>query len=190
VSGAGRGLAYPLCVSRSHVSSSLLSRETMVLPDQFRDRKPAAFLFVCLFVFVFLFFVFRDRVSLCSPGYPGTHSVDQASLELRNLPASASQVLGLKASATMPGMGARSLSRSPHPRAPTELHFPVFGLRSPAPVTVSCLGGRLPSKSIYHPTEEEISGAGELAQWLGMQTAIPEVLGSSPSTCMVIHNCL
>jgi hypothetical protein len=37
-----------------------------------------------------------DRVSLCSPGCPGTHSVDQAGLKLRNLPASASQVLGLK----------------------------------------------------------------------------------------------
>jgi hypothetical protein len=42
-------------------------------------------------------FVFRDRVSLCSPGYPGTHSVDQAGLKLRNPPASVSQVLGLKA---------------------------------------------------------------------------------------------
>jgi hypothetical protein len=40
---------------------------------------------------------FRDRVSLCSPGCPGTHFVDQAGLELRNPPASASQVLGLKA---------------------------------------------------------------------------------------------
>jgi hypothetical protein len=39
---------------------------------------------------------FQGRVSLCSPGCPGTHSVDQAGLELRNLPASASQVLGLK----------------------------------------------------------------------------------------------
>ncbi|GAB1287179.1 Polyadenylate-binding protein [Apodemus speciosus] len=38
----------------------------------------------------------ESRVSLCSPGCPGTHSVDQAGLELRNLPASASQVLGLK----------------------------------------------------------------------------------------------
>ena len=46
---------------------------------------------------------FRDRVSLYSPGCPGTHFVDQAGLEPRNLPASASQVLGLKASATMPG---------------------------------------------------------------------------------------
>jgi hypothetical protein len=40
---------------------------------------------------------FRDRVFLYSPGCPGTHSLDQAVLELRNLPASASQVLGLKA---------------------------------------------------------------------------------------------
>jgi hypothetical protein len=50
-------------------------------------------LFVC-------FGFFWDRVSLCSPGCPGTHSVDQAGLELRHLPASASQVLGLKACAT------------------------------------------------------------------------------------------
>ncbi|GAB1289763.1 DNA-directed RNA polymerase II subunit RPB2 [Apodemus speciosus] len=35
-------------------------------------------------------------VSLYSLGCPGTHSVDQAALELRNPPASASQVLGLK----------------------------------------------------------------------------------------------
>jgi hypothetical protein len=47
--------------------------------------------FVCLFVFVF-----RDRVSLCNPGCPGTHSVDHTGLQLRNLPASASRVLGLK----------------------------------------------------------------------------------------------
>jgi hypothetical protein len=52
--------------------------------------------------FFFFFLVFWDRVSLCSPGCPRTHSVDQAGLELRNLPASASQVLGLKACATTP----------------------------------------------------------------------------------------
>jgi hypothetical protein len=33
-------------------------------------------------------------------GCPGTHFVDQAGLELRNPPASASQVLGLKVRAT------------------------------------------------------------------------------------------
>jgi hypothetical protein len=43
---------------------------------------------------------FLDRVSLYSPGCPGTHFVDQAGLDLRNLPTSASQVLGLKACAT------------------------------------------------------------------------------------------
>jgi hypothetical protein len=46
------------------------------------------------------FFLFRDRVSLYSPGCLGTNSVDQAGLELRNPPASASLGLGLKASAT------------------------------------------------------------------------------------------
>ena len=50
------------------------------------------FVFVCLFCFVF-----QDRVSLYRPGCPGTHSVDQVGLKLRNPPASDSQVLGLKA---------------------------------------------------------------------------------------------
>jgi hypothetical protein len=47
----------------------------------------------------------RHRVSLYSPGCPGTHSVDQSVLELRNPPASAStsRVLGLKGCATSPG---------------------------------------------------------------------------------------
>jgi hypothetical protein len=40
------------------------------------------FVFVFFFVFVLFFFflVFRHRVSLCSPGCPGTHFVDQAGL--------------------------------------------------------------------------------------------------------------
>ena len=50
--------------------------------------------------FFFFFFFFQDRVFLYSPGCPGTHFVDQAGLELRNPPASASQVLGLKACTT------------------------------------------------------------------------------------------
>jgi hypothetical protein len=51
------------------------------------------------FLVLVLVLVFGNRVSLCSLGCPGTHSVDQADLKLRNLPASASQVLGLKACA-------------------------------------------------------------------------------------------
>jgi hypothetical protein len=58
--------------------------------------------FFFLFCFV-LFFCFWDQVSLYNLGCPGTHFVDQAGLKLRNPPASASWVLGLKALATMPG---------------------------------------------------------------------------------------
>jgi hypothetical protein len=54
------------------------------------------FVYFC-FGFVFLGFFFRDRVSLCNPDCPGTHFVDQAGLELRIPPMSASQILGLKA---------------------------------------------------------------------------------------------
>jgi hypothetical protein len=61
------------------------------------------FCFVFLFLFLLLFF-FQDRVSMYSPGCPGTHSVDQAGLELRNPPASASQVLGLRVCATTPAL--------------------------------------------------------------------------------------
>ena len=43
------------------------------------------------------------------PGCPGTHSVDQAGLQLRNLPASASQVLGLQACATTAWLSLKSL---------------------------------------------------------------------------------
>jgi hypothetical protein len=67
---------------------------------------PRGWAVVFLLLLLLLFcFVFRDRVSLCSLGCPGTHSVDQAGLELRNPPASAAQVLGLKACATTPGWG-------------------------------------------------------------------------------------
>ena len=52
---------------------------------------------------VSFFLFFLDRVSLYSPSCPRTHSVDQAGLQLRNLLASASPELGLKACATTPG---------------------------------------------------------------------------------------
>ena len=67
-------------------------------------QKEGLFLFFVFLFFLFPFFFFLlfflDRVSLYSPGCPGTHSVDQAVLKLRNLPASASQVLELKACTT------------------------------------------------------------------------------------------
>jgi hypothetical protein len=52
------------------------------------------------FLFPFSILVFRNRVSLNSPGSPGTHFVDQAGLKLRKLPSSTSHVLGLKVCAT------------------------------------------------------------------------------------------
>jgi hypothetical protein len=59
------------------------------------------YMFFCLFVCLNGFW---DKVSLYSPGCPGTHFVDQAGLELRNPPTSASWVLGLKACAATPGL--------------------------------------------------------------------------------------
>jgi hypothetical protein len=55
---------------------------------------------ISLTFLLLLLLFFQDSISLCSPGCPRTHSVDQAGLELRNPPASASQVLKLKACAT------------------------------------------------------------------------------------------
>jgi hypothetical protein len=75
-------------MSRQDMSDKLKPRADLY------NKKLVHFFFSFLF-FIFIYLVFRDRVSLCSPGCPGTHSVDQAGLELRNPPASASQVLGL-----------------------------------------------------------------------------------------------
>jgi hypothetical protein len=66
--------------------------------------------------FFFFFLVFRDSFSLYSSGCPGTHFVDQAGLELRNPPASASQVLGLKACATTPSCWAVLKNYISHPQ--------------------------------------------------------------------------
>lgn len=49
-----------------------------------------------LATFSFLFVKFSwDRVSLCNPCCPGTHSVDQAGLKLGDLPVSAVRIKGL-----------------------------------------------------------------------------------------------
>lgn len=76
-------------------------------------------------------FVFRNRVSLCSPDCPRTCTVDQVGLELRDPTAStfssASHILGLKAHATTP--------------------------RSPALLPCSCsLGPLTPSQPFSLPT--------------------------------------
>jgi hypothetical protein len=58
------------------------------------------YFYLMTFITPALFFFFWDRVSLCTPGCPGTLSVDQTGLKLRDWPASASWVLGLKVCTT------------------------------------------------------------------------------------------
>jgi hypothetical protein len=93
---------YPESLLYKYIKEHLTSRIAIysLVSTHFIDPKLLGYFI--LFYFLFLFGFFRDRVSLCSPGCPGTHSVDQAGLELRNLPASAAQVLGLKACTTTP----------------------------------------------------------------------------------------
>jgi hypothetical protein len=102
------------CVS---IKRAVLSTQYPTALGTFDCPFSSVFLFVCL-SFCFVFFVclfvlvFRDRVSLYSPGCPGTHFVDQAGLELRNPPASASRMLGLKECDTMHSSPLYSLERS------------------------------------------------------------------------------
>jgi hypothetical protein len=66
---------------------------------------PPLFVVVVLFLFIFIYFffylVFQDKISLCSIGFPGVHSANQAGLKTQRVThASASQVLELKVCAT------------------------------------------------------------------------------------------
>lgn len=45
----------------------------------------------CMYLLIYL-----DRISLCSPGYSETYSIDQVALKPGDSPASASEVMGLK----------------------------------------------------------------------------------------------
>jgi hypothetical protein len=78
------------------------SHETCFVINKAVELRISSLLF-CFVLFLFVCFVFQDRVSPYNPGCPGTHFVDQAGLELRNLPASASRVLELKLCTTKPG---------------------------------------------------------------------------------------
>jgi hypothetical protein len=86
------------------LNSGPLEEQSVLLTTEPSLQPPASAFFLFVFVFVFffvcLFCFFETGFPLCSPGCPGTHSVDQAGFEIRNLPASASQVLGLKACTT------------------------------------------------------------------------------------------
>ena len=64
------------------------------------------------------FLLFCDRVSLPSPGCPGTHHIDQAGSHATGValsPAPVSQVLGLKVGTTIPGSPITSLTVGVNP---------------------------------------------------------------------------
>jgi hypothetical protein len=103
-----------LCISKARSSlirlpSKLVTLSLFLIDIAKHSVARAILLFVCLLVgwfglvwfglvwfglvwfgLVWFGLVFRDRVSLYSSGSPEIHSVDQAGLELRNQPASAS----------------------------------------------------------------------------------------------------
>jgi hypothetical protein len=95
-----------------HLVSQLSTNEILAIcwPERIfkqrclRNMRFKGKFFVCLFFFFCFLFLFFETVSLYSSGCPGTHFVDQAGLELRNSPASASPVLGLKACTTTPSL--------------------------------------------------------------------------------------
>ena len=76
------------------IKLALLENQTLLLIAE-PSLQPLSFFLPHFLLFFFL--DFQDRVSLCSPDCPGTGRADQAGLELRDLPASAPGVLGLKA---------------------------------------------------------------------------------------------
>ena len=82
-----------LYVCMNIFQTQLLSLQTFS-PDSFPitifHRQETAKLPISLQIPFFCYFVFQDKISLCSPDCPGTCSVDQAGLELRDPLASAS----------------------------------------------------------------------------------------------------
>ena len=94
----GQGLVVPLVFSQEIIITAQVMEGNR--GDKHPLRNPCSFQGLNLsrhegpVVFLFLY-LFVDSVSLHSPGCPGTHSVDQAGLALRNPPASASQSAGI-----------------------------------------------------------------------------------------------
>jgi hypothetical protein len=58
----------------------------------------------CVFLHVCHPAFFKDMISLCSPGWPRTCGVDQASFKIRKTPTINSWILGLKTYTTMPSL--------------------------------------------------------------------------------------
>ena len=59
--------------------------------DSEESFRPLKFSYVFISVFIYLFLIFQERVSLCIFRHHGTCSLDQVGLELTDLPVSASK---------------------------------------------------------------------------------------------------
>jgi hypothetical protein len=83
-------------------------------------------------------------MALCIPGCPGTHSVDQAGLKLRDLSASTSKVLGLKVYTMMPCC--EFFCTRPFPA-----QFYPFSCEISALCVLDCLGGLCVTQAFHFP---------------------------------------
>ena len=93
VTGGTTGQA-PLCEGQQwYWGKSILVENDPGTPGSHLGLASLNLFVVVLFCFV-LFFSRQGFSVLCSPGCPGTHSLDQTGLKLRILPDSDSQVLG------------------------------------------------------------------------------------------------
>ena len=81
---------HQICPASLNRIKTLLWSCIRCAPVCFLESLTIAWYYTSNFPGTFFFkFFFRDRASQYSPGCTGTHFVDQADLELRNLPASA-----------------------------------------------------------------------------------------------------
>ena len=71
-----------MCVLYAHVCANVL--RCKAIPTETREGVFLVSFSIDLNIFLFVF-VFPDRVSLCSPGCPGTCSLDQAGLKLTEI---------------------------------------------------------------------------------------------------------
>jgi hypothetical protein len=79
-----------LCEFAASLVYKMSSRIAKATPKYLSQKKQKVILFIYLFIWLF------ETGFLCSPACPGTHSVDQTGLELRNPPASSIPSAGIK----------------------------------------------------------------------------------------------
>ena len=98
----------------------------------------SAILWLYKVIFSFSPLVVWDRVSACSPGCPGTHSVDQAGFELTQITFLCLRVLGLEVCAKVPSNTlplSVALLESPHCLSVSERQLHLIATQKPTLVS-------------------------------------------------------